>query len=143
MHFAVCLAGLGLGSASAADEPTAPTSLETEFAHLETPLAKASFETFVTSWLSQLAEDAQEERERNHLSVHVSDFNLGHSYRDIATEYEIRFKETGRASAPYVGVVRYVEHRYDCIGAPTETCQRVDSSEIYEIFPFKNGNWHY
>jgi hypothetical protein len=135
---AACFAGLSLASASTADEPAVSDPPEAEAAY-------ESFETFVKAWLSQMAEDARGERERNRLSATLSSagFDAAHSYRDVSGEYKIRLKATGRESAPYVGVVSYVEHLYDCIAAPEESCKQVDSSQITEIFPYKNGNWQY
>jgi hypothetical protein len=151
LRFAACLAGLGLASASVADEPPipgAPTpgALTAPTSSLTLPEAEAvhaAFEAFVTDWLAQLAEDAKEERERNRYAVGVSDLTLGHSYRNIAGEYDIRLKATGREGTPYVGVVRYVEHRYECSASPAEVCEQVDAAEITEIFPFTNGDWKY
>lgn len=105
--------------------------------------AHASFETFANEWLAQLTDDARQERDRNRLTVRVSGTPKGHSYRQIPGEYKIRIKKTNREGTPYVGVLRYVEHRYECSRPPAELCEQVESSEITEIFPYKNGDWHY
>jgi len=143
MRFAACLAGLGLASVSVADEPAIPIAPTSSLPSPEAEAVHAAFEAFVTNWLAQLAEDAKEERERNRYAVGVSDLTLGHSYRNIAGEYEIRLKATGREGTPYVGVVRYVEHHYECSGSSAEGCEQVDAAEITEIFPYTNGDWKY
>ena len=103
----------------------------------------ASFTAFVDTWIEQLAEDAQNERELKRMTLQASAGNSGFSYREIPAGYEVRIKETGRANTPYVGVLRYVEERFKCRRRPVEVCERTEATQMTEIFPFKNGAWQY
>ena len=70
---------------------------------------------------------------------------IGTGCATIPADETIRteLKPTGNPESPYVGILRYVEHVYECNGPSDRNCRRVSATPVTEIFRFRNGRWIY
>ncbi len=91
--------------------------------------ASAAFERFSEGWLSDLRARGKQAR------------RAGQNHSGPGEDYQVELRPTGKARAPYVGILRYSEHRVRCQGAGN--CQRVATQRVSEIFRFQNGKWVY
>ena len=119
-----CVALLSGGTQTSAEEPVKP---------------EEAFALFVDRWMEGLSEEAARKR--------ASGFLFGAealSYRTAdPQDFPIRTQATGKAAAPYVGILMYTEETWECADASRESCKVVDSSPVTEIFPYKDGIWQY
>ena len=119
-------------------------SVGTEAGAEEPVQAEESFALFVGRWMEDLSEDAARDRARGFLYGTEALKAKAISYRAAAKEdFAIRTQATGKAAAPYVGILTYTEETWECADAYRESCKVVDSSPVTEIFPYKDGSWRY
>jgi hypothetical protein len=109
-------------------------------ARAEEPLQpEQAFKVFVERWMEDLSEETARRRAQGFLFG-----TEGVSYRAAAPEdFAIRTQETGKAAAPYVGILTYTEDTWECADASRESCKVVHSIPITEIFPYKDGSWQH
>jgi len=107
--------------------------------------AGQALETFVRDWIGEMNREANKQRTGGRFLVPAptSDEPEIFTYTEYSKDYDVEMKETGSAAAPYVGILKYIEHTYTCRGPARTDCELVESSPITEIFPFKNGRWQY
>jgi len=101
-------------------------------------VAEASLQTFAESWMERLARaEAQNRRSPSHSAA------SGVNYRGFGDDFRVELKSTGNPASPYVGVIRYLEHVYQCSDAQARKCQVTSRTPITEIFRFRDGRWIY
>lgn len=91
--------------------------------------ADASFERFAERWLADLRTRERQAR------------RAGQDHSGPGKSFELELRPTGKSRSPYVGLLRYTEHRVEC--ARVGHCQRVGTQHVTEIFRFQNGKWVY
>ena len=100
--------------------------------------AEASFQTFAESWMARLARvEAQNRRSPS------SNPATGVNYRGFGEDFRVELRSTGNPDSPYVGVLRYLEHVYQCSDAQARHCQVASRTPIAELFRFRDGAWIY
>jgi len=106
-----------------------------------------AFDVFAKRWLSELSESAKPDRDqRRFLTPAKPGGTAGaqtYTFRKSDGNYVIQTKETGNASAPFIGILSYTESVYVCKDPAREDCELVESSPITEIFPYRDGRWQY
>lgn len=103
--------------------------------------AQQSFRRFAKEWMKDV--HSMEERHRANPEVKMGSTAPLITYRGYANDYSIELRPTGHASAPYVGLLRYVEHVYSCTDMEAVDCQIASSVPVTEVFRFQNGRWSY
>ena len=103
--------------------------------------AEASFDAFAQRWMDRV--HRLEARHRNKPTVNEGSEGPIVTYRGYGNDYTIELRETGYARAPYVGLLRYVEHIYSCASLAARKCRRASSIPVTEIFRFQDGSWAY
>ena len=105
---------------------------------------EAAFARFAGKWMLDLSPEAARERT---LAVFMGGRQASDaqklSYRSAKEGYELRTQATGKKAAPYVGILTYTEETWECASQAQESCKLVSSSPVTEIFPYKEGRWHY
>ena len=125
---------IALAAPALADEPAAMADPGFE-------RAEASFDAFAQRWMDRV--HRLEARHRNNPTVSEGSDGPVVTYRGYGDDYSIELRETGYARAPYVGLLRYVEHVYSCTSLAARKCQRAASVPVTEIFRFQDGSWTY
>ena len=87
---------------------------------------RASFERFAAGWLDKI-NGAQQQR--------------GTRARFASEQYTTELRPTGRAKAPWVGLLRYVDHTSVC--HQSADCSIETSTPVTEIFRYEDGRWVY
>ena len=100
--------------------------------------ARASFQRFAHDWMGKFKKIEAENRAKP--TVHASGSTPRTSYKGYGDDFSIELRPTGHASAPYIGLLRYEEHVYSCVGG---SCSVASTSPVTEIFRFQNGKWQY
>ncbi len=98
--------------------------------------ASRAFDRFAGDWMGKMKRVERDNRAKPKRA------GAGMSYRGYASDFKTELKPTGHPSAPYVGILRYREHRYQC-DAKGSSCRVVASTPVTEIFRFQNGRWIY
>jgi len=102
------------------------------------------FTRFAGRWMLDLSASAARARTRAVLFATPEDESAEKiSYRAATQDYATRTQATGKKAAPYVGFLTYTEETWECAGASEDSCKLIDSSPVTEIFPYKEGRWHY
>jgi hypothetical protein len=126
------LGGLLLASASAASPASiAPSRVDSR--------AEASFAAFASGWMQKV--HARGVREQARPTLRPGALRPIVTYRAASDAYEIELRPTGRATSPYVGVLRYTEHVYRCEDLTGTTCEVASSSPVTELFRYRGGRW--
>ena len=113
-------------SAALADSPAAIAPRDPSFAR-----AESSFNSFASEWMKKMeAAEASEKRNAK-----------GGGYRGYGEGFKIELKPTGSTTAPYVGLLRYQEHK--CAAGSGDACQVASTTAVTEIFRFQGGRWVY
>ena len=103
--------------------------------------AEASFNAFAQRWMDRV--HRLEAQGRNKPTVSEGSDGPVVTYRGYGDDFSIELRETGYARAPYVGLLRYVEHVYSCTSLAAKKCRRASSIPVTEIFRFQDGSWAY
>ena len=103
--------------------------------------AETSFAQFAADWMAKVR--ALEQRHRNNPTVEQGGDEPRISFRGYGDDYTIELRPTGNVRAPYVGLLRYTEHVYNCPDKEVERCKVASSVPVTEIFRFQNGRWNY
>ena len=103
--------------------------------------AEASFHRFVEGWMQKVR--ALELKHRGSPTVKNGAIRPLVTYRGYGDEYSVELRPTGHARAPYVGLLHYTEHVYNCETIEAESCRIASSVPVTEIFRYQNGRWSY
>ena len=108
------------------------------------PAAERAFERFAGDWMKGLAAQGNElEDAARYLRPASGGGDRNAVVQKMRKDHKTETQETGKAAAPYVGILSYTEETWLCIGPSQEDCELVDSMPITEIFPFHDGAWRY
>lgn len=134
MLVAIVLLTTGVAVADAVEGATlrVPTAGET---------AASSFEAFAAEWMLKVR--AEEQHHRAHPTVQQGAREPVVTFRGYGDRYSTETRATGRASAPFVGLLRYTEHVYTCRTVEARVCSIASTVPVTEIFRFRNGRWGY
>ena len=113
-------------SGALADSPAAIAPSDPSFERAET-----AFQSFAEDWMKKMGAAAANEK-RN---------AKGGAYRGYGEAFKIELKPTGSTTAPYVGLLRYEEHK--CAADGGAACQIAGTTAVTEIFRFQGGRWVY
>lgn len=94
--------------------------------------SRASFEEFASAWMDQLQQAGSGSLQRA---------ATGTSSRSFGPDFRTELRATGDPQAPYLGLLRYVEHAYSCSSTISPRCRVTHSTPILEIFHFRDGRW--
>jgi hypothetical protein len=94
--------------------------------------SRASFDEFASVWMDRLHQTGAGSLQRA---------ATGASQRVFGPEFRTELRATGDSEAPYLGLLRYVEHSYSCSSSSAPRCRVSHSTPILEIFHFRNGRW--
>ncbi len=125
---------LCLAAPAAADSPAAIADSSRE-------RAGAAFDAFAARWMDDARES--EARARANPNVQPGAGSPLITYRGYGDDYSLELRPTGNPSAPYVGLLRYTEHVYNCTSVAASDCAIVSSVPVTEIFRFQDGRWRY
>lgn len=125
---------LALALPAAADSPAAIADSSRE-------RAGAAFDAFAARWMTEARQS--EARARANPNVQPGAAAPLITYRGYGDGYDLELRPTGNPSAPYVGLLRYTEHVYNCTGVEATECAIVSSVPITEIFRYSGGRWRY
>jgi len=103
--------------------------------------AQAAFDSFAREWMKKMHAGSVSVRETNKATARKS--NAGMKFNAYADEFTTELKRTSSTSAPFVGLLRYVEKEYACADATDEKCQVAGETNVTEIFRFERGQWIY
>ena len=92
--------------------------------------AEASFVVFAEAWLAAALQ----------AGMRSGDGTPG-KMRGPDPRFSIELRATGRRRTPYVGLLHYREHVYQCAGDPSGACEVTHTTPVTEIFRFQNGHW--
>lgn len=132
----VCTIALLLivGSSAAADSPASiPESGRDR--------AGAAFDAFAARWMGEARESEQHDRANPSVAPGAAAPLI--TYRGFGDDYDLELRPTGNPSAPYVGLLRYTEHVYNCASLEIAECTIVSSIPVTEIFRYQKGRWRY
>ena len=100
--------------------------------------AEASFRDFAKQWMSKLR-GLEEGRPR----IAAGPGSLVFTYRSYADEFRTELQPTGKATAPYVGLLHYTERVYTCPSLESRECTVAATTPVTEIFRLQGGKWAY
>ena len=100
--------------------------------------ARKAFQRFAQDWMKKVRK--LEEENRRNPTVRPGAGGTISTYRGYGDDFSIELRPTGRAVAPYIGLLRYTELTYSGVG---ETCSVASRSPVTEIFRFQDGRWVY
>jgi hypothetical protein len=127
-----CTAGSPAKPATAAVVAAAPAAIPPS--DPATAKMEASFRSFSAEWIKKLERASAQNRAKG----------TSTKYKGYDPNFRIELKATGSATAPYVGILRYTEHTYDCARkAAAAVCPVAASAGVMEIFRFQGGRWVY
>jgi hypothetical protein len=127
--------------AAAADDPAAADPAPAAVADGARSRAERSFDTFAREWMAKAR--GLEEHYRANPDVKLGSTAPVITYRGYGDEYTLELRPTGYPSAPYVGLLSYVEHVYSCTRMDAQDCQVAASTPVTEIFRYQDGRWTY
>jgi hypothetical protein len=107
-----------------ASGPGAPTELD--------EASRASFQRFASAWMDQLQQAGAGSLQPTATEA---------SPRIFGPEFRTELRATGDPQAPYLGLLRYLEHAYSCSSSSAPRCRVMHSTPILEIFHFRDGRW--
>ena len=125
-HAAGLLMGLMLATAPALAEPPAAIPPAQN-------RAEASFSTFAESWMAKLGRAES----GNRASVKNG------SYRGFGKDFRTQLRATGNPASPYIGMLQYTEHVYQCSNPGGKSCRVASTVPVTEIFRYRGGHWIY
>lgn len=136
------------GAARAADTAPPAATLKTAAAKpaVKAPSvtqesAQAAFESFAKEWMRKMNAGSVSVRESRKLDARKA--NVALTFSQYADEFTTELKRTSSTSAPFVGLLRYVEKEYTCADATEAQCQVASETNVTEIFRFERGQWIY
>jgi len=103
--------------------------------------AQAAFDAFAREWMKKMHAGSISVREANKVTAKQS--NVALKFNQYADEFTTELKRTSSTSAPFVGLLRYVEKEYACADATDAKCQVAGETNVTEIFRFERGQWIY
>jgi hypothetical protein len=103
--------------------------------------AERSFDDFAKTWMQKMARLESQNRAQPKLAAQSG--TMVASYRGYEDDYAIELKPTGSATAPWVGILRYMEVTYTCADKSTASCAPSKKGRVTEIFRFQGGKWVY
>jgi hypothetical protein len=124
---------------AAATKPAAPKVAKSGAVTQES--AQAAFDSFAREWMKKMHAGSISVRESNKVTAKKSNATL--KFNQYADEFTTELKRTSSTSAPFVGLLRYVEKEYACADATDAKCQVASETNVTEIFRFERGQWIY
>lgn len=99
--------------------------------------ARRAFERFAEKWMEKM-----KRVERRNRANPTPDGGASRvRYVGYGDDFSVELRPTGYAQAPYVGILRYVEHLYRCGDAAARRCELASRRRVTEIFRYQNGRW--
>lgn len=95
--------------------------------------AKASFEIFSKEWMEKMERAARETAMAAKATVR----------RGYPPGFTTELKPTDSATAPFVGLLRYVEEEHSCQDTNLTDCKVTGATNVTEIFRYQGGKWIY
>lgn len=124
----------GAKKKSAAKKPAAASSdVAAPSGGSQLERAKATFETFSQEWMVKMENAARETALAAKATVR----------RGYPPGFTTELKPTDSASAPFVGLLRYVEEEHSCKDTSLTDCKVTGATNVTEIFRFQGGKWIY
>lgn len=120
---------------------TKPVAKATRPGTVTQETAQAAFETFSREWMKKMHAGAMSVRETKKRDAQKA--NIALTFSQYANEFTTELKRTSSTSAPFVGLLRYVEKEYACADATEAQCQIAGETNVTEIFRFERGQWIY
>jgi hypothetical protein len=137
----ILIAAILLGAGAAAADDPAAAAPPAAIADGARSRAERSFDSFCREWMAKVR--GLEERHRANPDVKVGSTAPIITYRGYGDDYSIELRPTGYPSAPYVGLLSYVEHVYSCTSMDAQDCRVAASTPVTEIFRYQDGRWSY
>ena len=103
--------------------------------------ARKSFARFASEWMTKMQRIESQNRANPSLRPGASQPLV--TFRGYGTDFTTELKPTGHPRAPYVGILRYIEHLYTCADAKATRCSVASTTPVTEIFRFQDGRWVY
>lgn len=143
---AMCIAGLpgikpvwGVEPGLAEAEPAASAAMER---------ARMEFEVYAAQWVDLVSRNLMHTREEMEIAAEA-DGSIAARYVEVdrdAVALTVKASASGGAACPFIGVLRYVERRYESRGASEDEARagpfsRVGAQRVTEIFRYVNGRW--
>jgi len=100
--------------------------------------AATAFRAFAGQWMSKLR-GLEQHRPR----VAAGPGALVFTYRGYADEFRTELQPTGRADAPWVGLLHYTERVYTCPSLEASECTIAATVPVTEIFRMHGSSWSY
>jgi hypothetical protein len=97
--------------------------------------AQQAFDTFAKEWMAKMEAAGRQNAKKSGGSAST--------LRGYSKEWTTEIKPTGSTSAPYVGLLRYVEEERSCKDAALMDCRVTSTTGVTEIFRFQGGKWVY
>ncbi len=91
-----------------------------------------SFRKFADGWMQSLADAERSERA-----------GKGGAHRRYGSDYQLELRPTGQPRVPFVGILRYVEERWNCPARSKKSCRMAKRTPVSEVFRFQDGRWVY
>jgi hypothetical protein len=123
-----------LPAAACATPPAAPAEPVDQGARL-------SFSRFAKDWMGKM--QRLQVKNRAQPSVRPGATKPVVTFRGYGSDFTTELKATGHPQAPYVGILRYLEHLYTCTDPDGKRCSLASTTPVTEIFRFQNGRWVY
>lgn len=103
--------------------------------------ARNSFDRFASDWMTKM--QRLESQNRAHPSLRPGAAQPLVTFRGYGSDFTTELKPTGHPRAPYVGILRYIEHLYTCADAKATRCTVASTTPVTEIFRFQDDRWVY
>jgi hypothetical protein len=103
--------------------------------------AEAQFREFAKTWMSKV--QRLQTQDRSKPTLRASADGAQATYRGYSDDFTTELRPTGHPSAPYVGLLRYMELMYSCPTANSADCTVSSRVPVTEIFRYENGRWKY
>ena len=103
--------------------------------------AEDQFHQFAKTWMANVKRLQTQDRDKPTVRAGGNGTQVG--YRGYGDDYTVELRPTGHPSAPYVGLLRYMELMYSCPSAGSKDCSVSSRVPVTEIFRYENGRWSY
>jgi hypothetical protein len=103
--------------------------------------AQAAFDSFAREWMKKMHAGSLSVRETNKATAKKS--NVALRFSQYADEYTTELKRTSSTTAPFVGLLRYIEKEYACADSTDAQCSVESETAVTEIFRYERGQWIY
>lgn len=111
----------------------------------QTAVATSKFQRFAVNWMARVAKSYRCTVEKKEVVPRGNGFVARYFVLDPST-LDTRVKAAGSVATPFVGVMRYEEHLYECEGDTPQSAsagpfKRVERTRVTEIFRYDSTRW--